>query len=205
MLLLTRLKNSAFAALAVLVLATPAFASVATNEPAPNFTLTDTNGQSHSLSDFRGKTVVLEWTNHDCPFVVKHYKPKAMQALQAEATADGVIWLSIISSAEGKQGYVTPEQANAIRAEHGIASTAMLLDTSGEVGRLYAAKTTPHMYIINAEGILVYQGAIDSIASANANDIAKADNYVRLALASLKAGEPIANPTTQPYGCSVKY
>lgn len=181
------------------------FAQVRNDEPAPDFRLTDINGQEHSLSDFKGKIVVLEWVNHGCPFVQKFYDVGAMQALQREATEKGVIWLSICSSAPGKQGHYSPEEWRKINAEKQGAATAVLLDEDGKVGRLYGARTTPHMFVIDANGILVYQGAIDSIRSTDSDDIPKAKNYVREALADLAAGRPVATPQTQPYGCSVKY
>lgn len=179
--------------------------AVESGAPAPDLTLTDTQGVEHSLSDFAGKYVVLEWTNHKCPFVVKHYASGNMQALQKEMTSKGVVWLQIISSAEGKQGYLTPAEGEAMRESQEMRSTAMLLDTTGEVGRTYDARTTPHMYLIDPEGILVYQGAIDSIKSIRQADIAEAKNYLKAAYESAKAGEPVADATTVPYGCSVKY
>lgn len=172
---------------------------------APGFTLTDTHGVSHSLSDFEGKYVVLEWTNHQCPFVVKHYKEGHMQDLQAKWTDKGVVWLNVVSSAPGKQGYVTAEQANELMEANDFKSTAMLLDPEGTVGKAYDAKTTPHMYVIDPEGTLIYMGAIDSIRSADPDDIAKADNYVVMALEADMAGEEVAAAVTRPYGCSVKY
>jgi peroxiredoxin len=188
-------------------LSIPAYltAAVETGTPAPDFTLTDSTGVEHSLSDFAGKYVVLEWTNHECPFVVKHYSEGDMQSLQKSMTDEEVVWLQIISSAEGKQGYLNPEEAEALRKSKSMHSTAKLLDVSGEVGRTYGARTTPHMYLIDPEGTLVYQGAIDSIKSTRASDVAKADNYLIAAYESHKAGEPIENATTVPYGCSVKY
>ena len=180
-------------------------AAVSLNETAPEFTLTDTSGKVHSLADFKGKIVVLEWTNHECPFVKKHYGAGNMQALQKEFTDKGVIWLSIVSSAEGKQGFVKPEEGQHILEQQHAAPTAKLLDTEGKVGRLYEAKTTPHLFIINAEAKVVYMGAIDSIASAEKNDIPAATNYVRKALNELLAGIPITTPITKPYGCSIKY
>jgi hypothetical protein len=180
-------------------------AAVETGAAAPDFTLTDTTGVTHNLSDFSGKFVVLEWTNHQCPFVVKHYRNGDMQALQESMTADGVVWLQIISSAEGKQGYLKADPAESLRKSQGVKSTAKLLDTSGEVGRAYDARVTPHIYLIDSEGTLVYQGAIDSIRSTKPSDVAKANNYLKAAYASAKAGEPIANATTVPYGCSIKY
>jgi hypothetical protein len=174
-------------------------------KPAPAFTLTDSKGQTHSLSDFRGKVVVLEWINHGCPFVVKHYASGNMQALQQQAADDGVVWLSVCSSAPGTQGHYSAADWNKVNAEKGSKAAAVLIDEDGKVGRAYDAKVTPHMYVINAEGVLVYNGAIDSIRSANQADIARSENYVTAALASVKAGRPVATATSQPYGCSVKY
>ena len=180
-------------------------AGVVAGAAAPDFTLTDTTGVTHSLSDFKGKYVILEWTNHQCPFVVKHYKNGDMQALQKAMTDDGAVWLQILSSAEGKQGHLKPESAERLRASQNLASTAMLLDASGEFGRSYDARTTPHMYLIDPEGTLVYQGAIDSIRSTSPADVAKAENYLKAAYKSSKAVEPIAKATTAPYGCAIKY
>jgi len=186
-------------------MATTAGAALEIGEPAPGFTGIDTSGKSHALSDFRGKPVVLEWTNHDCPYVRKHYSSGNMQRQQQTATGQGVVWLSIISSAPGKQGHVTPAQADALTAERNAAPSAVILDEKGEIGRLYEAKTTPHMYIIDADGKLAYMGGIDSIASANPADIGKATQYVPAALARVMNGEPVAPSVTRPYGCSVKY
>ena len=186
-------------------MATTAGAALKIGEPAPGFTGIDTSGKSHALSDFRGKPVVLEWTNHDCPYVRKHYSSGNMQRQQQTATGQGVVWLSIISSAPGKQGHVTPAQADALTAERNAAPSAVILDEKGEIGRLYEAKTTPHMYIIDADGKLAYMGGIDSIASANPADIGKATQYVPAALAQVMNGEPVAQSVTRPYGCSVKY
>lgn len=174
---------------------------------APAFTGTTSNGETVSLADFAGKTVVLEWTNDGCPFVKKHYAtpPANMQSLQASAAADDVVWLSVISSRPGSQGHVSPEKANELTTSRGAAPAHVILDESGDIGRLYGAKTTPHMYIVTPEGKLVYDGAIDSIPSAKVEDIAKAENYVTAALADLSAGKPVATPTTKPYGCAVKY
>lgn len=190
-----------------LVLAAPlAMATEAKiGEPAPAFTLTDIDGQERSLEDFAGQTVVLEWTNHDCPFVKKHYNGGNMQRQQADATGEGIAWLVINSSAPGKQGHVTPEQARNIQADWEAGQSAYLFDTDGAVGRAYGAKTTPHMYIIDADGVLRYNGAIDSIQSADVADIEKADQFVEIALAELAAGETVSRPLTRPYGCSVKY
>ena len=179
--------------------------AVDTGAMAPAFTLTDTNGTEHSLSDFKGKYVVLEWTNHGCPFVKKHYKGGHMQALQEKMTGKGVVWLIVNSGAAGKQGSVTPEQGNKLIADKKIKATALLLDTDGKVGRAYDARVTPHMFLIDPEGTLIYQGAIDSIKSTKVEDIDKADNYVKAAYMAHKKGEAIAKPTTKPYGCGVKY
>jgi len=180
-------------------------AELRTGNPAPEFTLTDTNGKSHNLSDFKGKYVVLEWINHGCPFVVKHYSSGNMQALQKEYTGKDVVWLSICSSAEGKQGHMSNEDWNSTMAEKGAACTAILIDEDGTVGKLYDARTTPHMYVIDPEGNLIYQGAIDDKRSTEASDIATSENYVRSALTQAMANEPVAKAQTQPYGCGVKY
>ena len=180
-------------------------AGPAVGQPAPDFTLTDTTGRAQTLSALRGKTVVLEWVNHGCPFVQKHYGSGNMQKLQKAAAADGVIWLSICSSAPGNQGNLTPAEWIKTTAEKGAAPAAVLLDADGKVGHLYHATNTPQLFILNPAGALVYAGAIDSIASARPEDIAQAQNYVTAALADLKAGRPVATPVTKPYGCSVKY
>lgn len=182
-----------------------AHATPVVGEAAPTFTATDTNGNEISLSDFKGKDVVLEWSNHQCPFVKKHYEPGNMQKLQKEATDNGTIWLTIVSSAEGKQGSVTNDEANDIMKEVGAHSTARILDPSGEIGKLYDAKTTPHMFVIDKNGVLAYAGAIDSNNSFKSSSIEGATNYVTEALKSLKAGEPVKVASTKPYGCSVKY
>ena len=174
-------------------------------QPAPDFTGTDSNGKTHKLSDFKGKTVVLEWTNPECPFVVKHYGSGNMQKLQADATKDGVVWLSISSSADGKEGYMTGEQANAYMTEQKSTPTARILDPSGDIGKLYGAKTTPHMFIVDANGTLVYAGAIDDNDSFSPDTVAGAKNYVAAALADIKAGKPVQTASTKPYGCGVKY
>lgn len=181
------------------------WAAVDIDRKAPSFALTDSFGKSLSLDQFKGKKVILEWTNDQCPFVKKHYGSGNMQSLQKRYTDEGVIWLSIISSAEGKQGYVEADEANELTNSRGAAPSHVLFDPSGEVGRMYGAKTTPHMYIIDEAGILKYNGAIDSISSANPADIAKAENYVDSAMAALTAGSEIDKPLTRPYGCSVKY
>lgn len=172
---------------------------------APAFTLTDTSGKKHSLADYKGKFVVLEWFNEGCPFVKKHYTSGNMQKLQQEYTGKDVVWLSISSSAEGQQGHMTPENAPKTISEWNMNATKVLLDHDGKVGKLYGAKTTPHMFVIDKQGKLVYQGAIDSKATANKADVADAENYVRVALDNSMAGKPVTNASTKPYGCSVKY
>ena len=185
--------------------ASPTHADAVVGEPAPTFTLTDSNGKTHSLADFAGKTVVLEWTNHECPFVKKHYNGENMQAQQGEAADSDVVWLVLNSSNVGKQGHVTPEQANGIQADWKARQAAYLFDTPGNVGRAYGAKTTPHMYVIDGAGVLRYNGAIDSNPSADPADIPGATQYVEAALGDLAANRAVARGTTQPYGCSVKY
>jgi peroxiredoxin len=180
-------------------------ARVNVGQPAPDFTGMDSNGKQHTLSQYRGKTVILEWTNHDCPYVVKHYSSGNMQALQKEATGNGIVWLSIISSKPGKQGHVSGSMANELTSSRNAVPTAVILDESSEIGVLYGAKTTPHMYIIDKDGQLVYMGGIDNIPSTSTKDIPKAKNYVRAALGDMTAGQPIRESVTRPYGCSVKY
>jgi len=172
---------------------------------APAFSLPDSNGKTHSLSDYKGKTVVLEWNNPECPFVKKHYGSGNIPRQQADATAAGVVWLTINSGADGKQGHVDGAAANAFVAEYKAAPTAYLLDPDGKVGHLYGAKTTPHLYVIDGGGVLRYMGGIDSIASTDTEDLVKATQYVPQALAELKAGKPVSVATSQPYGCGVKY
>tara|TARA_B100001971_G_C18145581_1_gene512880 strand:- start:362 stop:1024 length:663 start_codon:yes stop_codon:yes gene_type:complete len=175
-------------------------------EAAPAFSVQDTNGNTVNLSELKGKTVVLEWTNHQCPYVRKHYDTKNMQNSQKTATADeDTIWLTVVSSAPGKQGYVSAEEANKIVEDEGAMPTAKILDPSGELGKLYEAKTTPHMYVIDAEGNLAYQGAIDSNSSFKAETVEGATNYVLAALDSLEKGEAVEVSSTKPYGCGIKY
>jgi peroxiredoxin len=173
--------------------------------PAPAFTLTDSNGAQHSLADFRGKFVVLEWINHDCPYVRKHYDAGNMQNLQRSYAARGVVWLSINSSAPGKQGHFTPAEINRLQREKNAAPAAYLIDSAGTVGRAYGAQTTPHMYIINPQGAVIYQGAIDSNSSSDPETIPGAENYVRRALDEALDGKAVSNSSTRSYGCSVKY
>lgn len=195
----------AFAAFAAITVR-PLAAAIEVGQVAPDFTLTDIDGKKHALSEFRGKTVVIEWNNPDCPIVKKHYDSDNLPKLQREATADGVVWLLVNSGAAGQQGadYSAAELKQWMK-QHDAAPTAYFRDQDGKVGRLYGAQTTPHMFIVDPKGDLVYQGAIDSISSAKKEDIAKATNYVRDALAAMKAGKPISPTATRAYGCSVKY
>ena len=193
------------AALSIAMMTSAAFASAETGATAPAFEATTASGKIINLSDYEGKHVVLEWTNEYCPFVKKHYETGNMQKLQTAAKADGIVWLSVLSSAEGKQGYKTAEQALATAAKHEAHPTEVILDASGAIGKAYGAKTTPHVFLIDPEGKVVYQGAIDNNSSADKADVATASNYLTAAIAAQKAGTPIENATTTPYGCSVKY
>ena len=189
----------------VAIFSQPAEASVETGAQAPAFSVVDASGATRTLTEFRGRTVVLEWTNHGCPYVQKHYGAGAMQALQQEATASGVVWLQVISSAQGEQGYLDGAGARARVATDNAHPTATLLDASGVMGRAYGARNTPHMFVINGEGVLVYQGAIDDRPSARPSTLEGANNYVRAALADVAAGRAVRVAETTPYGCSVKY
>ena len=189
----------------LILFSTVVLAQVANNQLAPNFTLTDSNGQKHSLSDYKGKFLVLEWFNPDCPFVKKHYDSGNMQQLQKKYTAKGVVWLSIDSSAAGQEGNYPPQGLNKFMADKGGVPTVVFADANGQLGHLYGAQTTPHMFVINPEGKLIYQGAIDDIPSTDVQDMTKAKNYVREALDSAMYGNPVAVNTTKSYGCSVKY
>ncbi|HEX4873040.1 MAG TPA: thioredoxin family protein [Nevskiaceae bacterium] len=193
------------ALLVATLLVQTAYAAPEVGKPAPAFSAVDTAGETHQLADFKGKTVVLEWTNDQCPFVKKHYDSGNMQALQAAAEAEGVVWLSLISSAPGKQGHVSPQRADELTESRKATPSAVLLDEKGTVGRLYDAKTTPHMFVIDPAGTLVYAGAIDSTPSADPADIPSSQNYVKLALAAVKEGKPVSTPVSKPYGCSIKY
>ncbi|HMS54657.1 MAG TPA: redoxin domain-containing protein [Fimbriimonadaceae bacterium] len=196
---MNRIKTMGFAVACIaasVVYAQSQQATAKVGQAAPNFTLTDSNGKNVSLSDYKGKYVVLEWTNHDCPIVVGHYKSGNMQQTQKWATGKGVVWLAIVSSAPGKQGHVTGPEANDIMKEKGHNVSAMLLDPNGNVGRTYGAKTTPHMYIISPDGTLLYNGAIDD---------KKERNHVIAGLEEAMAGKALTVPTSQPYGCGVKY
>jgi peroxiredoxin len=172
---------------------------------APAFAGTDTNGKAVKLADLKGKFVVLEWHNQGCPYVQKHYGSGNMQQLQKEWTGKGVVWLTIISSAPGQQGYVTAEQATAYFKEKKAAQTAVLLDPGGEIGRQYDAKTTPHMFVIDTQGELIYNGAIDDKPTTDLADVPTAKNFVSAALTEAMAGKPVTTATSRPYGCNVKY
>lgn len=190
---------------AALALTPTAHAAPKVGAPAPEFTGATTSGASLSLADLKGKTVILEWTNHDCPFVRKHYGSGNMQALQKEATADGVVWLSVISSAPGTQGYVQPGEADRLTRDRGASPSHVILDPEGGIGKAYGARTTPHMYVIDAKGVLRYMGGIDDRPTTRPADVEGANNYVRAALSDMKSGREVATPVARPYGCSVKY
>jgi peroxiredoxin len=200
-------RRQALIAAACAALAVPAaLAQTATvGQSAPAFQLADTQGKTVKLADFRGKFVVLEWTNPGCPFVVKHYGSQNMQALQKEASGRGVVWLSISSTAPGHTDYLAPAALAAQYQTWGAAPAAMLMDDAGQVGRAYGARTTPHMYVIDPKGVLVYAGGIDDKRTANPDDVKTAKNFVRAALAEAMAGKPVSTPTAAPYGCSIKY
>jgi len=172
---------------------------------APNFSLPDSKGKTHSLGDFKGKFVVLEWFNPGCPFVQKHYESDNMQKLQQQFTDKNVVWLTIDSAAPGKEGYLTPSDAEQRLAQWKMHSTAFLLDPDGRVGHEYAATNTPHMYVIDPSGKLIYSGAIDSKPTYNPADIPSSTNYVKAALEEAMAGKPVSTPTSRAYGCSIKY
>ncbi len=179
--------------------------AVRVGDTAPDFTGTDSNGNSHKLSEYRGKYVVLEWTNNGCPYTLKHYASGNMQALQKDWTAKGVVWLTVLSSAPGEQGYMTAAQENSYLSKEKASPTAALLDPTGAIGHEYAAKTTPHMFVIDPSGKLIYAGAIDDHPTTDTSDIKASKNYVSAALTEAMAGQPVATSSTRPYGCSVKY
>jgi len=197
-----QLRTSILFVLALFAIA--AFA-VKVGDQAPDFTGTDSHGQKHKLSDYKGKFVVLEWHNNGCPFTKKHYESSNMQRLQKEWTDKGVVWFTVISSAPGSQGYVTADEENAYMQKVHAVPTAALLDPAGAIGHLYDAKTTPHMFVINPQGQVIYNGAIDDRSTSDPSDVSGAKNYVSEALQEAKAGQPVAVATTRPYGCSVKY
>ncbi|MEM6638762.1 MAG: redoxin domain-containing protein [Pseudomonadota bacterium] len=187
------------------LLAAAAQAGVEVGAPAPDFTAVTSTGEEITLSDLRGQRVILEWTNHDCPYVRKHYRSGNMQALQKEASENGYTWLSVISSAPGKQGHVDGAKADKLSKKRDAAPSAVVLDENGAVGKMYGARTTPHMYIVDESGTLVYAGGIDDKPTANTADIEGATNYVRQAMSELDAGKAVSVAKTRPYGCSVKY
>jgi peroxiredoxin len=190
--------------MAVLAVTMVAYA-VRVGNAAPDFTGTDSNGKTQKLSEYRGKYVVLEWTNNGCPYTQKHYESGNMQALQKEWTDKGVVWLTVLSSASGEQGYMTASQENAYIGKEHAAPTAAILDSTGVIGHAYEAKTTPHMFVIDPSGKLIYAGAIDDHATIDSSDIKSSKNYVSDALSESMAGKPVATAYTRPYGCSVKY
>jgi len=194
-------------AVALLIPASAVFAAQAAKvgQAAPDFTAADSTGTMHHLSEYRGKFVVLEWHNNGCPYTRKHYESGNMQQLQKEWTAKGVIWLTVISSAPGQQGFVTPAEENDYMAKMHAVPTAALLDPTGQMGHLYDAKTTPDMFVINPQGVLIYDGAIDNRPTSDQGDVQGAENYVSEALTAAMAGKPVQTAVTRPYGCSVKY
>ena len=203
---LSRLATLAgIAVLAVAVLPVSAAAQAVVGSAAPQFTATDSHGQSHSLDQYHGKYVVLEWHNQGCPYTRKHYVSGNMQSLQKEWTARGVVWFTVISSAPGQQGYQTDDQENDYLARMHADPTAVLMDSDGKLGHLYGAKTTPEMYVIDPQGKLIYEGAIDNRPTPDVSDIKGADNYLTDALSEAMAGKSVATSYTRPYGCSVKY
>lgn len=195
-----------FTAALILMASAAVVAAPEIGKPAPDFSVVDTKGKVHSLSDYAGQKVILEWTNHECPFVAKHYGAGNMQEQQRAARNDhDVVWLSVISSKPGAQGHVSPEKADELTESRNAYPNAVLIDESGEMGHAYDARVTPHMYIIDADGILRYMGGIDSIPSADQDDIPDATQYVMVALDEMAAGKAISQTTTRPYGCTVKY
>ncbi len=191
---------------AVLCFAGTMLAAVESGQPAPDFTLTDIHGKTHRLADYRGKPVILEWHNPECPVVGKHYESRNIPQLQAEATAAGAVWLVVNSNRPGSQGAdYSVEKTSDYLGRHGAAPSAYLRDPNGKVGKQYGAKTTPHVYLIDAQGTLVYQGAIDDTPGGSKKDLPKAKNYIRAGLAALKEGKPLADSATKPYGCGIKY
>src|SRR5215831_887772 len=201
------MKNLRYAILTMGILAVVVVSALAVRvgEPAPDFTSVDSNGKNQRLSDYKGKYVVLEWHNQGCPYTKKHYESSNMQRLQKECTGKGVIWLTVISSAPGTQGFVTPSQENDYVKQVGAVPTAVLMDPGGSLGHLYGAKTTPHMYIVDPSGTLIYNGAIDDHPTSDQSDIKSSKNYVSTALGEAMAGKPVTDSATRPYGCSVKY
>lgn len=194
--------------LSLLLLSLLATTSVKNGDTAPSFTLLNQDNKTVSLDEFNGKKIILEWTNHDCPFVKRHYDTTNMQTIQKDMTDNEIVWLSIISSAEGKQGHVSKEQAKELTLKRNAHPTHVLLDTKGNVGRMFSAKTTPHMFVIDELGKVRYQGAIDNLGNTGAlfsTDLSKAKNYVKNAVNQLMSGEEVKDKKTRPYGCSIKY
>jgi len=189
----------------LLTTAAPLLPAVNVGEAAPEFTATASNGKTFHLADYRGKYVVLEWHNNGCPYVRKHYNSGNMQRLQKQWTGQGVVWFTILSSAPGKQGYMTASEENDYLAKMQAAPTAALLDPTGAIGHLYNAKTSPQMVVINPQGVVIYDGAIDDKPTTDLKDVPGATNYVNFALEQAMAGKPVETPATRPYGCSVKY
>ncbi|KYG63378.1 alkyl hydroperoxide reductase [Bdellovibrio bacteriovorus] len=194
-----------FAMLLITCASSLAMAEAKIGSPAPDFSVVDATGKTHKLADYKGKYVVLEWYNKDCPYVRKHYDSKNMQKIQGDMTAKNIVWLSVISSAPGKQGHLAAADAVKNAQKEGSKASAILLDEKGAMGKAYGAKTTPHMYLIDPQGVLRYNGAIDSNDSADPKTIATSENYIVRAVASAEKGEKIAKETSKPYGCSVKY
>ena len=205
MLQLPRRSLISAAGLAWLSSALPAFAAPAVGQAAPDFTLKDTAGRAVRLAEFKGKHVVLEWVNPGCPYVRKHYNSANMQGTQKDAAAKGVVWLSVNSTAPEHSDYQAPAAMAQWMQQHKAAASATLMDGDGKLGRAYGARTTPHLYIVDGSGTLVYAGGIDNKPSANPADVATATNHVKVALAEMQAGKPVSQATTRPYGCSVKY
>ncbi len=202
------MKRSMFGLIAIagaLLIAPMLMSAPRIGEPAPDFSATASNGKTYRLSELRGKFVVLEWHNNGCPYTRKHYESGNMQRLQKEWTGKGVVWFTVISSAPGTQGYMTADQENAYLSKMGATPTAALLDQNGDLGHLYDAKTTPHMIIINPQGVVIYDGAIDDHPTSDASDIPSSKNYVSMALQDAMSGKPVSVATSRPYGCSVKY
>ena len=183
----------------------PALAAPVVGQPAPEFVALDSKGQQHKLADFKGKVVVLEWTNHECPFVKKHYESGNIPTLQKDAADKGIVWLQVVSSAPGKQGHVDGATAQKLNGARKAAPAGTVLDPDGSIGKLYGAQTTPHIFIVKPDGTLAYKGGIDSIATADKADLPKAENYVTSALKAIAAGTAVEKASTKPYGCAVKY
>jgi peroxiredoxin len=199
------LARTVIAAAFAAVGASATLASPQPGKPAPDFTAQDSNGKTVKLSDFKGKTVVIEWTNRDCPYVRKHYNSGNMQQLQKQAADSSVVWLTVMSSAPGQQGHETPDTANALTKERKAMPTAFLLDPEGKIGHAYDARVTPHMYVIDKEGVLAYMGAIDDKPTSNIADVKSARPYAKEALEAVLAGQPAKTASTRAYGCTIKY